>query len=120
VPRRAARIDDNQPAIVKLFRSLGCSVACTHTAGDGFPDLVVGQWGVNALVEVKDPEKPPSKRTLTQAQVKFHDGWRGTAFVVETDQDVIKLVTWMRISSMVTTQDERKRESSTAPPGGPA
>jgi len=95
MPRRAARIDENQPKIVEHFRKLGCSVVTTHAVGDGFPDLVVGKFGVNVLVEVKNPEKPPSQRKLTPDQVEFHRDWRGHIFIVETLIDVEGVVKWM-------------------------
>jgi len=95
VGRRAARVDDNQGDIVGWFRGLGCSVHITSAVGDGFTDLVVGVWGMNALVEVKDPAKVPSARKLTPAQVEFHRDWRGKIFVVETMDDVLAVVDWM-------------------------
>ena len=39
MPRRAPRIDANQPEIVKSFRKLGCTVQHLHMVGDGCPDL---------------------------------------------------------------------------------
>ena len=71
-----------------------CSVTCTHELGDGFVDLVVGiptSWGgENALVEVKDGEKPPSKRKLLQSEQDFHDDWRGRKpVIIESVDDVI-------------------------------
>ncbi len=90
--RRAARVDDNQPAVVKLYRKLGCSVAVTSNQGDGFPDIVIGINNKTVLVEIKDPAKPPSKRKLTDDQVIFHENWKGDIRVVETDQDVINHV----------------------------
>lgn len=80
--RRAARIDDNQPEIVAALRKIGCSVALTHTAGSGFPDLVVGLRGHNFLLEVKDGEKSPSEQKLTIDQERFRSGWQGQYAVV--------------------------------------
>ena len=40
--------------------------------GNGCPDLVVGCAGINLLVEVKDPEQPPSARRFTPQQKKWH------------------------------------------------
>ena len=55
--RRAAKIDDNQPELVRLMRAMGVSVAITSAAHDGFTDLVVGFGGITVLVEVKDGSK---------------------------------------------------------------
>ena len=90
--RRAAKIDANQPEIVKGLRQAGASVACCHAVGDGFTDLVVGFRGVNYLVEVKDGEKVPSKRKLTPDQVKFHAAWTGQIGVAETLDEALEII----------------------------
>lgn len=97
--RRAARVDENQSEIVASFRAMGCSVADTSAVGDGFPDLVVGKFGITVLVEVKNPRKIPSKRRLTPDQKDFHDEWNGSITIVETLDDVIDLVSRMRRSA---------------------
>jgi hypothetical protein len=68
------------------------SVFDASGAGAGFPDLVVGVWGRNFLFEVKDPNKPPSGRKLTPAQVKFHENWQGQAVVVRSAAEAIKSI----------------------------
>ena len=80
--RRAARIDANQPVLVRQLRGIGCTVFPLHAVGQGFPDLAVGYRGVNYLWEVKNPDMPPSKRKLTKAEQKFFDGWEGQVDVV--------------------------------------
>ena len=64
----------------------------THTVGDGFPDIVAGYRGQNYLFEVKDPDQPPSKRKLTPDEVKFHDTWMGRVYVVETIEQIVKII----------------------------
>jgi Holliday junction resolvase len=81
--RYAARIDANQPEIVDMLRATGVSVAVTSALGDGFPDLVCAYANKNYLFEVKDPEKPPSKRKLTPDQQRFFNNWKGPCFVIE-------------------------------------
>lgn len=76
--RRAARIDANQPAIVAGLRGLGCAVWSTAALGNGFPDIIVGYRGRNYLFEIKDPEKPPSKRMLTPKENLFFQIWTAT------------------------------------------
>lgn len=94
--RIRGRVDDNQEAIVKKFRGAGYSVAITSSLGNGFPDLVVGKHGVNILVEVKDGSKSPSKRKLTDDEYTFHQTWRGAACVIESEEDVEELDSWLR------------------------
>ena len=88
--RQAAKVDDNQAEIVKAYRELGFSVVSAAAMGKGFPDLVVGVYGVTDLVEVKDGSKPPSKRKLTDDQIGFFRDWQGAVRVVNSVDDVIK------------------------------
>ncbi len=90
--RRAAKVDANHAEIVSAFRKFGCSVLPLHVVGGGCPDLAVGKNSKTVLVEVKDGSKPPSARSLTKDEQKFHEEWRGSVFVVENLGDVIALV----------------------------
>lgn len=85
----AAKIDKNQPDIVKALRKIGAQVVCTSTVGQGFPDLVVNFRGRTMLLEVKDGAKPPSDRQLTPAQKIFHAEWSGELHVVESIEQAI-------------------------------
>lgn len=89
--RKRARVDANQPSLVKELRDLGYSVAITAQIGSGFPDLVVGKYGKNWLLEVKDPAQPPSGRKLTIDEAAWHVEWKGQVAVVETVEDVLEL-----------------------------
>jgi hypothetical protein len=86
------RTDRNQASIVKTFRRLGCTVQPMHEVGGGFPDLAVGVAGLTLLVEVKDGEKPPSHRRLTDPQRLWHFTWLGQKCVVTTDAEAVALV----------------------------
>lgn len=91
--RRAARIDGNQPQIVKALRARGASVDSLGAAGGGIPDLLVGFLGVNLLMEVKDPENAKLNGEialdatgidmLTPEQREWHATWRGQVHIVE-------------------------------------
>ena len=93
---RAKKVDANQPEIVQTFRDLGAKVAITSSAGDGFPDLVVQYRNPmvrriqTLLVEIKDGNKPPSKRKLTPDQEKFHAVFH--CYIVESVKDVYELL----------------------------
>jgi hypothetical protein len=90
---RVRKVDANQAQLVEQLRQIpGLTVAHTHTIGKGFPDLVVAYKGVNYLLEVKDPNKPPSAKKLTPDEQKFHQSWTGRIAVVETVEDVLKLI----------------------------
>ncbi len=86
--RRAAKVDDNQAAMVARFRKWGATVQPLHAVGEGCPDLLVGFRGQNWLVEVKDGKKSPSRRCLTAEQEKWHGEWRGQVCIMETLADV--------------------------------
>lgn len=91
--RRAARIDENQPAIVAALRAIGCTVIITSKMGEGFPDLVVGRARQTYLLEVKDGAKSKSRRALTDDQVAFRDAWTGRPVaVVENVAEALEAV----------------------------
>ena len=90
--RRANRIDDNQNDIVTALRKAGATVRII-SQGEGIPDLLVGFRGETMLMEVKDGNKPPSAKTLTDAEKKFFDDWRGGLLViVESVEDALKML----------------------------
>lgn len=88
-PKYGKNVDDNQLEIVKALEAIGCDVLEI-----GWPvDLLCGFRCRNFLIEVKDPNKPPSKRRLTPEQDEFFKTWRGQVRKVETAEDAIQLVT---------------------------
>jgi hypothetical protein len=80
--RRAAKVDANQEQIVIALRAAGASVQTLAAVGKGVPDLLVGFQGKTLLLEVKDGQKPPSERRLTEDQLKWHGAWRGGPLAV--------------------------------------
>lgn len=92
--RRAAKVDDNQQAIVAALRKVGCFVQSLAPVGSGCPDLLVGKAGRWTLLEVKDGSKPQSQRQLTPQQVQFvlaADG-KGPVHVVETVEQALEAI----------------------------
>ena len=81
---RAKRTDDNHRDTAEEFRKAlpEATLYDASGAGNGFPDFVVGWMGRNFLFELKDPEKSPSRRSLTPAQEIFHGGWQGQIKIV--------------------------------------
>lgn len=90
--RYAARIDENQPDIVKALYQAGCDVQTLAAVGKGCPDLLVSVGGKNYLLEVKNPSKPKADQKLTPAQVKWHKAWRGQVDIVKTIDEALKAV----------------------------
>lgn len=83
--RRAARVDENQAAIVLALRSAGCNVWVI-----GLPvDLLVGKNFRTVLVEVKT-----AKGKYTPLQEEFMSDWNGGP--VATIRDVEGALTLAR------------------------
>ena len=89
---RAARVDENQSAIVAALRKAGASVFVTSRVGGGFPDLVAGFGGTTYLLEVKNPLKPKADRQLTPEQATFFCFWRGHVELIETVDQALQVV----------------------------
>ncbi len=85
IHRRAAKRDSNEAEIIAALIALGATVE--QLSASGLPDLIIGINGVNVLAEVKAP-----KGKLTDAQVKWHEGWQGgVIFILRTIDDVENL-----------------------------
>lgn len=89
------RTDANQKEIVEKLRSLGFSVWSTHVIGKGFPDLVVGKYAMNFLIEVKDGAKPPSSQRLTEDELVFHRSWKGHVCILASPLDCDVFSKWV-------------------------
>lgn len=83
------RADNNQAEIVRALRSVGATVHITNQVGNGFPDLAVGIFGKNYLIEVKNRE---ARGKLTSEQIIFRDSWKGKVHIVETADDALKVI----------------------------
>lgn len=90
--RRAAKIDRNQPEIVRALRDVFATVQPLHTIGRGCPDLLVGFRGVNRLLEVKDGELAPSKRMLTPDEAVWHSRWHGQVVTVDNIEQALRAI----------------------------
>lgn len=86
------KVDANHKQIVKGLRAVGATVRSTAGVGFGFPDLAVGFRGLTVLLEIKDGTKTPSQRKLTEAEVVFHDEWRGAAAIVHSLEEALQAI----------------------------
>ena len=87
---RNARVDRNQPEIVKVFRGLGWSVLIISQLKN-CADIVVSKNGRTIIIEIKDGEKTPSQQKLTEGELKFKNEWQGEYMLVNCIDDVINL-----------------------------
>jgi len=91
--RRAARKDDNHNEIVRALISVGAIVIDLSGIGDGVPDILVGFRGQTLLLEIKDGSRSPSKRKLTEAQLKFHGNWTGGPLaIVDSVEAALRMI----------------------------
>jgi len=59
---------------------------------NGVPDLLAGINGHNYLFEIKDPDKSPSKRKLTEDEEKWHSAWKGQVHIIHTAEEAIQII----------------------------
>jgi len=89
----AKRIDNNQRDIVKALRQIpGCTVESLAAVGKGVPDILCGFFNKNYLFEIKDGNKPPSRRKLTPAQVEWHNSWCGQVDIITCLGDALIII----------------------------
>ena len=93
--RRAAHIDDNQPAIVAALLDAGYSVQSLASVGLGCPDLMAGFAHVNILLEIKNLEAlngvVKRGKGLNAEQLGWHARWRGQVSVVHTPAEALEV-----------------------------
>ena len=90
---RAARTDANHEEVVKALREAGATVQSLASVGKGVPDLLVGFKSQTMLMEVKDSAKPPSKRRLTEDQLRWHGSWRGGPLaIVDSPESALSML----------------------------
>lgn len=88
----AKRVDANQPEIVEALRAVGASVQHIHEIGQGCPDILIGFRGINFVVEIKDGNRPPSRRKLTPDEQRWHDEWRGQKAIIKSVDEALELI----------------------------
>lgn len=107
MPRRAAKIDLAQPAIVQALREAGYTVAITSQLGDGYPDIHVANKYSSILLEIKtlptsgDWSAQPiiglrRRALLTELELGFHERWpRPIPIVFDADEALLAVSTWL-------------------------
>lgn len=85
--KRFAKVDKNQPEIVKELRSRGYTVKHVHELKN-FVDIVVGHKGYNFLFEIKQDKT----KKLTPGESKFFEEWTGQKDLIYCAEDAIKII----------------------------
>lgn len=89
---RAKRKDANHNEVAAALEAAGWSVHDTSGLGFGFPDLLVGRPSFNCVIEIKDGDKPPSARQLTEAEQRFRNNWSGPYLLVESAEEALHML----------------------------
>jgi hypothetical protein len=85
--RRAARRDQNEPAIIKALRDAGATVEQWDKV-----DLVVGFRGRNYLLEVKHPDRTKAHVERLARQADWRRAWAGQACVVTSPTEALQAI----------------------------
>jgi len=80
------RTDGNQREIIEHFEKFGCSIL-NISALANCCDLVASRSGRSIFIEVKNGKNPPSKRKLTDGELKFKAETKGAWRLVESIKD---------------------------------
>ena len=88
--RRAAKTDANHSSVVEDFRKRGFSVLDVSQLKKCC-DIFVSKRNQTIAIEIKDGEKVPSKRKLTEGEQNFKDMWKGRYEIVEFPADVARV-----------------------------
>ena len=90
------RLDSNHGAVVEALATLpGILLQSLAIVGAGCPDLLVGYRGEWALMEVKDGDKPPSARALTDPEKGWHKRARAAGcevVIADSPEDAVLAV----------------------------
>ena len=85
------RTDGNQTEVIKYFLDSACSVL-NISALPNCCDLVVSKHGRSIFIEVKNGKNPPSKRKLTDGELKFKMETQGAWRLCESEKDADKII----------------------------
>ncbi len=89
--RRAAKVDEIQPAVVAALRQAGCSVLILSGIGErAAPDLLVARNGQTWLLEVKTPGRQTEHKEHLAEQFKWRSLWKGRVAVVASVDDALR------------------------------
>ena len=88
--RRAAKVDANQPEIVKELRKAGWYVLIISQLKNCC-DLIISKNGRTIAIEVKDGSKPKSSQRLSEGEEKFMMQWQGEYKILTSTDEIESL-----------------------------
>lgn len=91
--RRAARVDESQPKIVRALRAVGAMVVSLAGVGGDVPDLLVGFRGRTYLFEVKAPGREMHHRQRVRRQAEWRARWPGGPVnAIATPEEALRII----------------------------
>ena len=84
------RKDSNHNQITKCFEKMGWEVLDIHNLKK-CADIIIGKSAINIFIEIKDGDKSPSARKLTEGEEEFHDRWPNNVIIIQSENDCIQL-----------------------------
>lgn len=88
----AKRIDDNHKSIVNGLRAVGAFVQSIAAVGRGCPDALISFRGTWYVAEIKDGDKSPSRRRLTEAEADWHSKAEAPVYIWENLEDALRTI----------------------------
>lgn len=88
--RRAAKVDANQPEIVKALRGAGWYVLIISQLKNCC-DIIASKDGRTVAIEIKDGAKPKSQQKLSTGEEKFRDEWKGEYALVTSIEEALNI-----------------------------
>jgi len=92
---RAAKVDSNQPEIVKALRKIGATVLITSQLKNAF-DILVGYRSRLFIIEIKDGTLVPSKRKLSPGDIRCKTEFERvgvTYHIANSVRDALNIIT---------------------------
>lgn len=94
---RRGKPDGNARELDCVLAGYGAKYLKLDALGDDAPDRLIGYWGVDQLVEYKNPE---GRDTVSNGQAEFYRNWRGRPVqVVRTAAELEAVLDHMRPGS---------------------
>ncbi len=88
--RRAAKVDANQPEIVKALRKAGWYVLIISQLKNCC-DIIISKNGRTVAIEIKDGKKAKSAQKLSDGELKFKDEWQGEYQIITSIEEALAL-----------------------------
>ena len=84
---RAAKVDANQPEVVKALRKAGWYVLIISQLKNCC-DLMISKNGRTIAIEVKDGAKSKAAQKLSEGETKFMNAWQGEYKIIASLDDI--------------------------------